>query len=82
MNPNDKRVFKRFIKGIKLDSISLDDNLDIQFHKDYQILKGQFESGNTSPEIKNALKKYVIEGLAENRINRNEAHFLLYQLSL
>ena len=81
LNPNDKRVFKRFIKGIKLD-ISLDDDLDKQFHKDYQILKGQFESGNTSPEIKNALKRYVIEGLAENRINKNEAHFLLYQLSL
>ena len=82
LNPNDKRVFKRFIKGVKLDSISLDDDLDKQFHKDYQILKGQFESGNTSPEIKNALKRYVIEGLAENRINKNEAHFLLYQLSL
>ena len=81
LNPHDKRVFKRFIKGIKLD-ISLDDDLDKQFHKDYQILKGQFESGNTSPEIKNALKRYVIEGLAENRINKNEAHFLLYQLSL
>ena len=81
LNPNDKRVFKRFIKGIKLD-ISLDDDLDKQFHKDYQILKGQFESGNTSAEIKNALKRYVIEGLAENRINKNEAHFLLYQLSL
>lgn len=81
LNPNDKRVFKRFIKGVKLD-ISLDDDLDKQFHKDYQILKGQFESGNTSPEIKNALKRYVIEGLAENRINKNEAHFLLYQLSL
>ena len=82
LNPNDKRVFKRFIKGVKLDSISLNDDLDKQFHKDYQILKGQFESGNTSPEIKNALKRYVIEGLAENRISKNEAHFLLYQLSL
>ena len=82
LNPNDKRVFKRFIKGVKIDSISFDDDLDKQFHKDYQILKGQFESGNTSPEIKNALKRYVIEGLAENRINKNEAHFLLYQLSL
>ena len=81
LNPNDKRVFKRFIKGVKLD-ISLDDDLDKQFHKDYQILKGQFESGNTSPEIRNALKRYVIEGLAENRISKNEAHFLLYQLSL
>ena len=82
LNPNDKRVFKRFVKGVKLDSISFDDDLDKQFHKDYQILKGQFDSGNTSPEIKNALKRYVIEGLAENRINKNEAHFLLYQLSL
>ena len=81
LNPNDKRVFKRFVKGVKLD-IPINDDLEKQFQKDYQVLKGQFESGNDSPEIKNALKRFVLEGLAENRINKNEAHFLLYQLSL
>ena len=81
LNPNDKRVFKRFVKGVKID-IPISDDLDRQFQKDYQILKGEFESGNDSPEIRKALKKYVLEGLAENRINKHESYFLLYQLSL
>ena len=81
LNPNDKRVFKRFVKGIKLD-ISINDDTEKEFQKNYQILKGEFQSGNDSPEIKNALKKYILEGLAENKINKNECHFLLYQLSL
>ena len=81
LNANDKRVFKRFVKGVKID-IPINDDLDRQFHKDYQILKGEFESGNDSPEVRKALKKYVLEGLAENRINKHESYFLLYQLSL
>jgi len=81
LNPSDKRIFKRFVKGIKLD-ISINDDTEKEFQKNYQILKGEFQSGNDSPEIKNALKKYILEGLAENKINKNECHFLLYQLSL
>lgn len=81
LNANDKRVFKRFVRGIKLD-IPINDEAEKEFQKEYQILKGEFQSGNDSPEIKKALKKYILEGLAENRINKNECHFLLYQLSL
>jgi len=81
LSKDERRVFKRFVKAIKLDTPT-DDSLDKELQKNYQIALGEFKSGNTSPEVKNELKKYVVEGLAEGKINKHEAYFLLYQLSL
>ena len=78
---DDKRVFKRFVKALKLGLPTYDD-LDAQFQREYEILLGEFNSGNDSPEIKKALKKYVVEVLNEGILNRHQAYFLLYQLSL
>ena len=39
-------------------------------------------AGSTSPEVLSQLKKYVLIALRENRIPKNEAFQLLYELSL
>ena len=78
---DDKRVFKKFVKVLKL-PIDTYDDLDKEYQKNYELLKGQFMSGNNSPEVKNALRKYIIEGMNEGKLNRGESMFLLYQLSL
>ena len=82
LSEDDKRVFKRFVKALHLDNIPIQDDLDEQFQKEYEILLGEFNSGNNAPEVKKALKRYVVEGLNEGKLNRNQAYFLLYQLSL
>jgi hypothetical protein len=83
LNETDKRLFNRLIDTVKLtDSIPIDNSLDDNFQKNYQVLLGEFQSGNNSPEIKDALKRYVVEGLGMGIINKNESLFLLYQLSL
>jgi hypothetical protein len=78
---DDKRTFKKFVKVLKLPIDTFDD-LDKEYQKNYELLKGQFLSGNNSPEIKNALRKYIVEGMNEGKLNRSESMFLLYQLSL
>ena len=78
---DDKRIFKKFVKVLKLPIDTFDD-LDKDYQKNYELLKGQFLSGNNSPEIKNALRKYIVDGMNEGRLNRSESMFLLYQLSL
>ena len=80
---DEKRIIKRFVKATKLDNeISIDDDLDKEFQRQYEILLGEYNSGNTSPLIKNELKRFVIEGVNENKIPKHQAYMLLYQLSL
>lgn len=79
LSADDKRVVKRFAKTVKMD-LDLDDNED--FQRQYEILLGEYTSGNDSPKLKAQLKKFVLEALQENRIPRNQAMMLLYQLSL
>ena len=81
LDDDDKRVFKKFVKVLKL-PIDTHDDLDKEYQKNYELLKGQFMSGNNSPEIKNQLRKYIIEGMNDGKLNRSESMFLLYQLSL
>jgi hypothetical protein len=77
----DKRLVRRFIKSTKLD-INVNDESEKEFQRQFEIVRGEFNSGNNSPQIKAALKQYVIEALRENKIARNEAYLLLYELSL
>ena len=77
----DKRLVRRFIKSTKLD-INVNDDSEKEFQRQFEIVRGEFTSGNNSPQIKSALKQYVIEALRENKIARNEAYLLLYELSL
>ena len=81
LEDDDKRTFKKIVKVLKL-PIDTYDDLDKEYQKNYELLKGQFLSGNNSPEIKSALRKYIVEGMNEGKLNRSESMFLLYQLSL
>ena len=83
LDMNDKRIFNQFIHVVRLqDEIPIDNHIDEDFLKNYQVLLGQFQSGNNAPEIKEGLKKHVLQGLGLGNINKGEAYFLLYQLSL
>jgi len=77
----DKRCVKRFINACKLE-IEVDTNLDKEFQQTFEILMGEYQGGNDSPQVKKELKKYILEALQENKIPKSQAMLLLYELSL
>jgi uncharacterized membrane protein YgaE (UPF0421/DUF939 family) len=81
LNDMDKRCVKRFINACRLE-IDVDTNLDKQFQETFEILLGEYQGGNDSPQVKKELKKYVLEALQENKIPKSHAMLLLYELSL
>ena len=81
LNDDDKRLVKRFAKCVKM-SLDLDDDLDKAFQREYEILLGEYQSGNDSPLIKSKLKRFVVQAIQENLIPRHQAMMLLFQLSL
>jgi hypothetical protein len=81
LSSDERRVVHRFIKAVKLD-ISINDDEETEFQRQFEICRGEYLSGNNSPQIKATLKRYVLEALQENKIARNDAYNLLYSLSL
>ena len=81
LSSDEKRVVHRFIKAVKLD-ININDDEEKEFQRQFEICRGEYLSGNNSPQIKATLKRYVLEALQENKIARNDAYNLLYSLSL
>ena len=81
LTSDEKRMVNRFIKAVKLD-ITVNDDDEKEFQRQFEIVRGEYMSGNDSPQIKNTLKRYVLEALQENKIARNDGYNLLYSLSL
>ncbi len=65
-----------------LDICNIHHDLIDDFNKNFAILKGEYEAGNDSPQIKNQLKKYILQGLQQNKLKKSIAYDLLYELSL
>ena len=82
LNDTDKRIFKRFCSVCKINEIEIDDPYDEAFQQRFEILKGEYLSGNSSPQNKNELKRYILEAHLSNKIPRSEAMMLLYEISL
>lgn len=81
LTSDEKRMVNRFIKAVKLD-ITVNDDDEKEFQRQFEIVRGEYMSGNDSPQIKSTLKRYVLEALQENKIARNDAYNILYSLSL
>ena len=43
-----------------------------KYQHEYEILLGQVNSGNTNEKVKLQLKKYILRGISENLIPRNQ----------
>lgn len=65
-----------------LDICNIHHDLIDDFNKNFAILKGEYEAGNNAPQIKNQLKKYILQGLQQNKLKKSIAYDLLYELSL
>jgi hypothetical protein len=58
----------------------VDKNETEEFNRNYEILHGEYMSGNNSNEIKSKLKQYTIFGLKTGRLTKTEAMTTLVQL--
>jgi hypothetical protein len=76
----DRRLVKRVIKAFKL-TVDDKDVSEEEHRKQYDIILGQFKSGNTSPLIKNKLRQYVVESMETGALTRREAWQILFELA-
>jgi hypothetical protein len=71
MKEPDRRVFDSLNKRIKLGLNTQDDSVDNWKNK-FEILKGELQSGNDSPEIVRELKQYLLEGFRTRRLSKTQ----------
>jgi predicted translin family RNA/ssDNA-binding protein len=48
----------------------------------FEMLKGQYISGNNSPSVIRELRRFVVRFLSEGKLKRNQALDLLLELSV
>jgi hypothetical protein len=77
---SDRRVITKLARYCDLESP--DDEDDKKFQQEYEILLGEYQSGNDSMIVRNKLKKYILQGLSENKIPKSVGYNQLYELSL
>ena len=76
---NDKKHTRRFIKYMKIDNIDIEDNDISKLYEDFEIAKGELNSGNNSPLIKKTLIKLAGELYCIRRIPRNQLDLIIQQ---
>ena len=81
LSPEEKRDVKKFCKCVRID-VSINDPEEDEYQRQFEIVRGEYMSGNDSPEIKATLKRYILEALRDNKIAKSDGYNLLYSLSL
>ena len=81
LSAEEKRDVKKFCKCVKID-VSINDPEEDEYQRQFEIVRGEYMSGNDSPEIKATLKRYILEALRDNKIAKSDGYNLLYSLSL
>ena len=67
----DQRIIANLIKTLRIPDINMD-VFNKKYQHEYEILLGQLVSGNTNEKVKLQLKKYILRGISENLIPRNQ----------
>ena len=68
---DDQRIIANLIKTLHIPDINMD-AFNKKCQHEYEILLGQVNSGNTNEKVKMQLKKYILRGISENLIPRNQ----------
>ena len=80
LDMNEKRLVKRIVDSLKLD-IDISSKEEEEYVRQYEVVLGQFQAGNTNPLIKNKLKQYIMESMESGMLPRREAFKLLFELA-
>ena len=68
---DDQRIIANLIKTLRIPDINMD-VFNKKYEHEYEILLGPVNSGNTNEKVKLQLKKYILRGISENLIPRNQ----------
>ena len=77
---NEKRLVKRIVDSLKLE-VDLHSKEDEEYQRQFEVVLGQFHSGNTNPLIKNKLEQYIMESMESKMMPRRECFKLLFELA-
>lgn len=77
---NEKRLIKRIATALNVD-IDLHDNSDEEFMKQFQVVLGQFRSGNNNVAIKRKLREYISQATEAGVLPRRESQKLIFELA-
>ena len=80
---DDKKIIQLFVRELRIDDLVSIDQEDMEkMYKDFSVLRGEYFAGNTSQEVKRALRKITLELMDLRRIPKHQGIQLLYELSL
>ena len=80
LDMNEKRLVKRIVDSLKLD-LDTSSMEEEEYVRQYEVVLGQWKSGNNNPQIKNKLKQYIMESMESGMLPRREAFKLLFELA-
>ena len=66
---DDQRIISTFVRTLKIPDINMD-TFDRKYQREYEILLGEVNSGNSNEKVKIQLKQYILRGISENLIPR------------
>ena len=83
LSSDDKKIIQLFVHELRIDDLVSIDQEDMEkMYKDFSVLRGEYFAGNTSQEVKRALRKITLELMDLRRIPKHQGIQLLYELSL
>ena len=68
---DDQRIVSHFVRTLKIKDINMD-SFDKAYQHEYEVLLGEVNSGNDNEQIRKTLKQYILRGISENLIPRNQ----------
>jgi hypothetical protein len=80
LSPIEKKLVEDFVLLAKY-NIEVDSELSKDFRENYDILYGEFMSGNDNKEIKSKLKQYILYGMKTGKLRKSEGMQILVQMS-
>ena len=66
---DDQRIISNFVRSLKIQNINMD-SFDQKYQREYELLLGEVNSGNSNQKVKMQLKQYILRGISENLIPR------------
>ena len=66
---DDQRIISTLVRTLKIPNINMD-TFDKKYQREYEILLGEVNSGNSNEKVKIQLKQYILRGISENLIPR------------